>query len=456
MAAPLRLFFSRHLVTSRVSTPLLCSQYRFLSTLSPTHPHEFPAATPPPPPANTDAPLARLPTASLIRALLLHTITGSPTLLALGTKVMLKTADNIERIPPLKWAVDKTFYVCPTTPPHPPFVTYATPNYIPMLTSVQAHYCAGSTPTEVTQTATALCSLGYSGLILAYAREVEASPVASAAAAAAARTDIDHWLAGTLKTITLSTPGDFVAIKLTGAGPACLPLLSSLRPCTDIPELATALDTICTAARERRVGLLVDAEQAGLQQGVDRWAVYFMRRHNTPGHPAVVYNTYQMYLKRSAGTLRDHMALAEKEGWRLGVKLVRGAYLHSDPRDLIHGTKEATDSAYDSAAEHLIKKGVDTVIASHNKASIENALRLRGKGDGMLVFAQLMGMADELSLSLVGRAPVLKYAVWGTTGECLKYLLRRAEENSDAVGRSEENYRAVVDELRRRVGTWGR
>ena len=150
------------------------------------------------------------------------------------------------------------------------------------------------------------------------------------------------------------------------------------------------------------------------------------------------------------------MALAEKEGWRLGVKLVRGAYLHSDPRDLIHGTKEATDSAYDSAAEHLIKKGVDTVIASHNKASIENALRLRGKGDGMLVFAQLMGMADELSLSLVGRAPVLKYAVWGTTGECLKYLLRRAEENSDAVGRSEENYRAVVDELRRRVGTWGR
>ncbi|KAI5842776.1 FAD-linked oxidoreductase-like protein [Tricharina praecox] len=396
------------------------------------HSHSLPtAATPPPPPTSRDTgPLARLPTASLVRSLLLHTITSSPTLLALGTKVMLATADNIDRIPPLKWVVDKTFY---------------------------AHFCAGSTPTEISRTVSSLRSLGYSGLILAYAREVSSPSSPSPTSTSA---DIASWLSGTLTTISLSTPGDFVALKFSGAGPSILPLLSSSQPCTTIPALATALDTICAAARARGIALLIDAEHAALQRGVDAWAVGMMRRYNTsPTGAAVVFNTYQMYLRRAPGVLAAHVALAEREGWRLGVKLVRGAYLGSDPRAGMWGTKAETDHAYDAALEQLMRKGVDTVVASHNRRSVECALKLRadvdaqGKGGrGLLVFAQLMGMADELSLSLVGRAPVLKYAVWGTTGECVKYLLRRAEENKDAVGRSGENYKAVVGELRRRVG----
>jgi proline dehydrogenase len=177
-----------------------------------------------------------------------------------------------------------------------------------------------------------------------------------------------------------------------------------------------------------------------------------MRKFNR-GKRAVVFNTYQMYLKRSAANLRRHVELAEEQGWKLGVKLVRGAYLHSDPRELICDTKSDTDVAYDDAARMLITRGVDTVVASHNRESVMKALALkrRGEGEAELVFAQLMGMADELSLGLVQEGTrVLKYAVWGGTGECVKYLLRRAEENKDAVGRSEENYRAVMDELRRR------
>ena len=268
--------------------------------------------------------------------------------------------------------------------------------------------------------------------------------------------DISQWRTGTLRTISFTSPGDFVAIKLSGAGQSCLPLLKEIKPCTDIPALAAALDDICAAATERGVGLLVDAEQAALQPGVDRWAMFFMRRFNTGGR-AVVFNTYQMYLKRSEIVLRTHLAEAEKEGWRLGVKLVRGAYLGSDPRDLIHDTKAETDRAYDEAAALLIGKGVDTVVASHNRASVERALGLKRalgleRGGGELVFAQLMGMADGLSLSLVGRAKVVKYAVWGSTEECVKYLLRRAEENRDGLGRSEEGWRVVVGELRRRWG----
>jgi proline dehydrogenase len=56
-----------------------------------------------------------------------------------------------------------------------------------------------------------------------------------------------------------------------------------------------------------------------------------------------------------------------------------------------------------------------------------------------------------LSQELVGAGErVVKYAVWGETGECVKYLLRRAEENLDAVGRSRENWTATVEELKKR------
>lgn len=114
------------------------------------------------------------------------------------------------------------------------------------------------------------------------------------------------------------------------------------------------------------------------------------------------------------------------------------------------------------------KAKVDLVVASHNKESVDKVLALRRSmtaeecGVGELVFAQLMGMADELSLGLVVEGlrkiqdddfdmKVYKYAVWGSTKECVRYLLRRAEENKEAVARSSENRKAVMEEVWRRI-----
>jgi proline dehydrogenase len=86
-----------------------------------------------------------------------------------------------------------------------------------------------------------------------------------------------------------------------------------------------------------------------------------------------------------------------------------------------------------------------------------------------MVHAQLQGMADEVSCELVQAArrakeaekgtdvpQAYKYLVWGTTGECLKYLLRRAQENRDAVQRTREGRNAMVGELARRMkGVFG-
>ncbi|KAI5813692.1 proline oxidase PrnD [Pyronema omphalodes] len=389
---------------------------------------QTPTSTPKP------GPLARIPTSHLVRSLLLHTITSNPTLLKVGSTIMTKTADRIDFIPPLKWVVDKTFY---------------------------AQFCAGATPTSISTTISSLRSLGYTGIILAYAREVDSTTSSSnVTTTSSASSEIQQWLTGTLRTISLCTPQDFLAIKFTGAGRSVIPVLRDQRPCTDLPGMDLAIETICSAAKEKGVGLLVDAEQAALQPGVDRWALEMMRRYNKPvandttsnGSGVTVYNTYQMYLKRSSNNLLQHIKTAQQGNWNLGVKLVRGAYLHSDPRDLIHANKRDTDEAYNTALEKLIRSNIATVVATHNRESVEIARRIKAPGDsGRLVFAQLMGMADELSQELVLQGErVVKYAVWGETGECVKYLLRRAEENLDAVKRSRENWLATMEELKER------
>lgn len=294
---------------------------------------------------------------------------------------------------------------------------------------------------------------------------------------------------GMLKTISYTDPGDFVAVKYTGSGRTSLQLMHDEKRCTENKQLGEAMHRICREAKERGVGVLIDAEQilskkqysshilksfsdlSSVQSAVDKWTLSLMRKYNTPDH-ATIYNTYQMYTCRSPSTLASHVSIAESEGWRLGIKLVRGAYLGSDPRDKIWPTKERTDEVYNDALRWLIssttnsnfpdKRGngkVDLMVATHNKESIEVARRLEKEGlrDGVgkMTYAQLMGMADELSLGLVnggkeGEVEVYKYAVWGSVEECVKYLVRRARENKDAVGRSRENVEAAWGELRRR------
>ena len=174
------------------------------------------------------------------------------------------------------------------------------------------------------------------------------------------------------------------------------------------------------------------------------------------------------YLKSAPEKLAQHLALAKGEKWPLGVKLVRGAYLSSDPRDAICDTQADTDKQYDGAIQMLLAgqhgAKVDLVVATHNKESTRKArltakttqLQENGAGVQEITYAQLMGMADELSFGLaqegeeVGK--VYKYVVWGSVGECVKYLLRRAQENHSAAGRSQENAQACWEEAKWRVG----
>jgi hypothetical protein len=378
---------------------------------------------------------------------------------------------NPGRNPVLRFALKKTFY---------------------------AQFCAGENAVEVRHTIDSLRQIGFSGVILGYAREVvlsdeQTAHLASCGEGAAAeeciRNEINPWAAGTLETVRLAGQGDYVALKFTGAGRQALYCLSQRLPPS--AALATAIDSICDLAASRGVRLLFDAEQQAVQAGIDDWTLDYMRRYNREG--AVIYGTYQAYLKSTPATLSQHLAIAAREGFTLGVKLVRGAYLGSDPRHLIHDTKADTDSAYDGITEALLRRSwnspvarpagdevafsrVSLVLASHNRESVLKARATLDAGDveTEVAFAQLQGMADEVSCELLAspkfdarngsnaqekrpmpssQPKAYKYLVWGSTGECMKYLLRRAQENRDAVQRTRSGRDAMRAELWRRLRT---
>ena len=416
-------------------------------------------------------PLSILPLKLLLRGIAINSVSCSPILLPPSLKAMDIIAHskspilNPDKNPLLRWVLKNTFY---------------------------AHFCAGENKLEVNQTIKTLKNMGYAGVMLCYAKEVVLDAAAAKeleasggkATEATIQNEILPWKRGTLDTVALAEPGDFVALKFTGAGSQALyNLAHNLDPS---PALEASITEICDLASSRNVKLVFDAEQAALQKGIDAWTLRYMKRYNK--EQAIVYCTYQAYLKAAPKVLAEHLAVARKEGFVAGIKLVRGAYINSDPRHLIHDTKADTDACYDGLAEAVMRRSyinnlspatgeadkpfpnVSLALACHNITSVRKAMAIRAeqaaKGEDSIevVYGQLQGMADEVSCELVQRAQIektkagakdvpmaYKYLVWGTTGECMKYLLRRAQENKDAVQRTREGRDLMAKEAVRRV-----
>lgn len=260
--------------------------------------------------------------------------------------------------------------------------------------------------------------------------------------------------------------------------------MDTLKSRASLPsQMVEALEEICNEAIKRSVQILVDAEQQTVQAGIDKVAIDLMRKYNR-NPTATVYNTYQAYLKSTGSNLLSHMEVASKEGFTLGVKLVRGAYINSEPRHLINDTKQGTDDLYNSIAQGILTQSygqygdgkdfkfpsTNLFLATHNKDSTVSGYQLHhdralaGKPTVHVKYGQLLGMADEVSCTLLqmgqestvnrkltNTPEVYKCLSWGSLGDCLSYLLRRAVENRDAVERTKMEHSAIWAEMKRRL-----
>ncbi|KAI4719367.1 FAD-linked oxidoreductase [Aureobasidium sp. EXF-10727] len=348
------------------------------------------------------------------------------------------------------------------------------------------HFCAGTNKLEIKGTLAYLKNMGFKGVILIYSREIPAMPVEELHELEPLihDEDIDIWRDGNVRTLDMVEPGDYVGIKFTGAGPRVAQALAQDR---DPPQqLVDAMSAICERAAAQGSRVWIDAEQQVFQSTIDRWTVDMMRLYNKNGE-ALVSLTLQAYLKSARSTLERLLKQAHDENWTLGIKLIlielRGAYIGSETRTLIHDIKTQTDECYDSIAADLLTKSfpgfskhafpnVELFLAGHNSDSIRKAYALyqgllqQGDTPPPIKFGQLLGMADDISCELLAMgdkeaaqaakksaAPmVYKCMNWGSVRECMHYLVRRATENQSAAQRMQSTVGVMQKELRRRMG----
>ena len=232
----------------------------------------------------------------------------------------------------------------------------------------------------------------------------------------------------------------------------------------DFERAKERIETICKTAHEEDVPLLIDAEETWIQDPVDQIAYSMMAKYNK--EKAIVYNTYQMYRVASLQNLKNGFKEAAKEGFYLGAKLVRGAYMEKEREraekmnypDPIQPNKQATDDDYNAALKFCIdnKQRVSVINCTHNEYSCYYLAMLMEKhgmqkNDSRAWFAQLYGMSDNISFNLAKAGyNVAKYVPYGPVKSVMPYLFRRADENTSVAGQSGRELTLIKQELKRR------
>jgi proline dehydrogenase len=229
-------------------------------------------------------------------------------------------------------------------------------------------------------------------------------------------------------------------------------------------KIVERFDTICKAAYELDVPLFIDAEDSWIQKTIDRLCENMMGKYNT--EKVVIYTTLQFYRWDRLDYLKDLHKNAKENNCKIGVKLVRGAYMEKERerandmgyKDPIQPTKEATDNDYDLALKYCVENLEDISICAgtHNEDSsqfLADLMRKIGvdKTDKRIYFAQLLGMSDHISFNLSSeKYNVAKYVPYGPVNEVLPYLIRRAEENTSVAGQTSRELSLIQKEIRRR------
>ncbi|WP_270090374.1 proline dehydrogenase family protein [Sphingobacterium sp. SYP-B4668] len=221
---------------------------------------------------------------------------------------------------------------------------------------------------------------------------------------------------------------------------------------------------ICKACYEADVKVLVDAEHSWIQDVIDDIAREMMELYNK--EKPIVYNTYQLYRHDKLASLKADFAYARTQGFFLGAKTVRGAYMEIE-RDRaiekgypspIQPTKEASDVDYNDALLFCLDntEHIGLMAGTHNEESsllLAEEMNKRGidHKNQHIYFAQLLGMSDNLTFNLAAEGyNVAKYMPYGPVKAVMPYLFRRAQENTSVGGQTGRELSLIIKEKKRR------
>ncbi len=284
---------------------------------------------------------------------------------------------------------------------------------------------------------------------------------------------LDNALAMTLKVLDFVKEKDaipFAVFKPTGFGRFSLfQKISEGEELTD-QELAewsrveARFAKACKKAHELDVSLLIDAEESWMQDAADTLVEKLMQQYNR--EKPVVYNTLQMYRWDRLDYLKALHHKATKEGFKVGVKLVRGAYMEKENQRAeekgyptpICPSKQATDDNFDAGIRYMLDHlgELSLFAGTHNEESSYKVMEIMRQkeiknDDANVWFGQLYGMSDHISFNLSAeRYNVAKYLPFGPVRDVMPYLIRRAEENTSVAGQTTRELDLLRKERKRR------
>ena len=228
-------------------------------------------------------------------------------------------------------------------------------------------------------------------------------------------------------------------------------------------RIVARFEKVCSIAHEKDVPILIDAEESWMQDASDNLVEQMMEKYNR--EKAIVFNTLQMYRHDRLEYLQELHQRAQKKGFYIGMKVVRGAYMEKERKRAeekgydspICTNKKATDDNYNAAIKYMAENEKMAIFAgTHNEESsfllmdLAKQFNLKNN-DKRLWFGQLYGMSDHISYNLANQGyNVAKYLPFGPVKDVMPYLIRRAEENTSVAGQTTRELNLLTTERKRR------
>ena len=229
-------------------------------------------------------------------------------------------------------------------------------------------------------------------------------------------------------------------------------------------KIKNRLEVICEASHQADKPIYIDAEETWIQSAIDRLAEEMMSKYNKK--KAIVFTTLQLYRWDRIDYFENLIKQARSGSYKLGIKIVRGAYLEKERerahrlgyKSPINASKSATDEEYNKALEVFIKNidVVEICVGTHNEHSCKLLVHYMAENKiannhPHIYFSQLYGMSDNISFNLANAGyNVSKYLPFGPVESTLPYLARRAEENTAIAGQMSKELDIIVKERKRR------
>jgi len=229
-------------------------------------------------------------------------------------------------------------------------------------------------------------------------------------------------------------------------------------------RVVNRFDATCKKAYDLDVSLLIDAEESWMQDAADHLVEEMMREYNKK--KVIVFNTLQLYRWDRMDYLEGLHQRALDQGFHLGIKTVRGAYMEKEHERAeekgyptpICASKKETDDNYNSVVEYVVNHldSISLYAGTHNETSCYRLMEMMADrqikpGDRRIWFGQLYGMSDHISFNLAAYGyNVSKYLPFGPVRDVMPYLIRRAEENTSVAGQTSRELELLKKERNRR------